>query len=465
MYLKALLCVPLILAGCTQYDGALSTPKSFDEFAYDARDAIPNDVPLPDPRSGQRPVVGVKKFLVSVIHWQDGDALNDSLIQHHTVSSDPDSLRSYILAASGGKLTLDGRMISYKSGPRPDMCKSGSPMPISLATSEGEKAARASGLDPASFDYLINVIDCGGYASAYMPGRIMGVYGQAGSPHVYKHELGHNLGYNHGYTYTQCSKEGNVVHAPAGCKTVLYGDSGDSVSGGGTLYPANNRWYSGWLDTSQAAVIGRTGLYRLGVLGRAGPQLYLIDRPGLAPAQIALEYRKPTPYDKFPVSDNRVNGVWVRYTNMAGSLLNTQVDGTPETASTADPTLLPGKILKDETAGITVKVCSTSSDGATIAVSVKNEAMPGCVPPPPYIGNPGNAYNPISFSGMGSPGAEIFLSCKYQGHETKLNTRVETTGEWRVAAPYLQLGYYTCEARQRVVNITSEARVITFNVR
>lgn len=410
MYLKALLGVPFVMAGCTPYIEAVPTSKSFDEYVYDEKDAIPNDIPLPDARSPQRPVIGVKKVLVSVIHWQDGDPLNDSMIQLHTVSSDPNSLSSYIRVASGGKLTLDGRMISYTSGPRPITCKKGSPLPIDLATAEGEKAARASGLDPASFDYLINVIDCGGNASADLPGRIMGVYHQAGDPHVYKHEFGHNLGYAHGSTFTQCPREGHSVSAPTGCTVIEYGDTGDSVSGGRTLYPANNRLYSGWLDNSQAAVIGKTGLYRLGVLGVMGPQLYLIDRPGLNPSQIALEYRKTTPYDIFPPDDNRVNGVWVRYTTMAGSLVNTQLDGTPETTSTADPTLLPGRTLVDPAA--VIHVCSTDLAGATITATFNGEARASCTPAlsKPTVEMPSagqqTGFRPI-VSGTGMPGTTV----------------------------------------------------------
>jgi len=105
----------------------------------------------------------------------------------------------------------------------------------------------------------------------------------------------------------------------------------------------------------------------------------------LTPSQIALEYRKPTHYDNFPPTDNRANGVWVRYTTMGNIVSNIQLDSTPETITTHDPTLQPGKYLKDGTAGISVKVCTTSNQGATVAVAVNNEAIPSCIaalPPP-----------------------------------------------------------------------------------
>lgn len=378
------LCTSFMLAACSQPEKMSLVRVADSSFDYNEQDFIAADVPFPKPGVNQRPVVGVKKALVSVIHWRDGDTLDKTMIEKHTLSSDPDSLRSYILAASLGKLTLDGQVISFVSGPRPDLCKSGAPYPMSLATAEGAKAAQANGLNPSSFDYLINVIDCGGGASAYVPGRIMGVYGQAGSPHVYKHEFGHNLGYAHGQTYIRCPIAGDRIDAPTGCTIRGYGDTGDSVSGGGTLYPAINRYYSGWLDTSQAVVINRSGFYRLGVLGSSDntyPQLYMINRTN-RPSQLTLEYRKPTRFDNFPPTDNRVNGVWMRYASMPASLYNTQLDATPETASTADPALSSsGRFIYDSAARMSVRVCTTTPTFAEVAVSIDSLQAPTCIRP------------------------------------------------------------------------------------
>lgn len=461
-----MLCTASILAGCA------GSHIPDNEFVYDERDAIPNAIPLPKPDINQRPVVGTKTVLVTVNHWQDGDALNYPLIKKHTLSSDPDSLQSYLHAASAGKLTLTGQVIESTSGPRPDQCKGGSPMPMALAIAEGKKTAQAHGLDPEQFDYVINVVDCGGNASAYRPGRLIGVYGQSGASHVYKHEFGHNLGYAHGNTYTKCPKEGDTLTAPTGCTVIAYGDTGDTVSGGATLYPANNRWYSGWLDNKQVAVIERTGLYRLGVLGQEGPQLYLINRLGLVPTQLAFEYRKPTPFDNFPPTDNRVNGVWVRYTSMGGYLLNTQLDATPETASTADPTLTGNIILKDEEAKISVGFCSRSDQGAIFAVAVNGEALPGCftaLPPPniqkPVAGAPA-AQNPIVFSGTGSPGAWMVIGYRKSG-ESKwnvINTVADATGVWSSTLAQLPASKYEGRVQQVMGLNPSQYNYVDFEV-
>ncbi len=434
------LCTSLMLAGCSQPD-ALSTNQLVDNtFNYNEQDFIPNDDPLPE-GINQRPIVGVKKVLVSVIHWQDGDTLNKPLIEKHTISTDPDSLRSYILAASLGKLTLDGQVISFTSGPRPDACKSGGDK-FSLATAEGVKAAQANGLDPSSFDYLINVIDCGGGGSALTPGRVMGVYGQAESPHVYKHEFGHNLGYAHGNTYTRCPKNSETVSAPTDCRTVGYGDTGDSVSGGGTLYPAFNRWYSGWLDASQAVTVKSTGIYSLGVLGTSGPQLYLIERPGNGTRTrnfLSLEFRRPTFFDNFPPNDNRVTGVWARFSTLvyySSYMINTQLDGTPETATTADPTLQPGRTLVDDVANFKVQTCQTRSNGASFAVALNGETLPACNAP--YLRAPAeDAKTPVRpvFSGSSTePSSDISVVDAHYPGRVLASTKSDIQGQWSVPA-------------------------------
>ncbi|EJM72388.1 hypothetical protein [Pseudomonas sp. GM55] len=486
--LLSALCTALTLAGCAQLDKPLTDNSAVGEFVYDERDVIPNDTPLPNEGINQRPVVGTKKVLVSVVHWQGERILNKPLIEKHTLSTDPTSLRSYILAASNGKLALTGQVIEHTSGPRPDLCikkvpadpnQKWPPYPAPLAQEEAAKAAKAQGLDPDSFDYIISVIECGGAASAW--GRNMNVYGQSGGPHVYYHEFGHNLAYDHGSTYTQCPKKDQTVTAPTGCDTISLGDTGDTVSGGGTLYPAFNRWYSGWLDNTQAATIKSSGLYRLGVLGSQGPQLYLISRPddpsepGRTLNYLSLEFRKPTIYDNFPPSDNRVSGVWVRFSTRVyynSHIINYQLDGTPETATTADPTLLPGKILKDQAAGITVKVCTASALGATIAVSVNGEFLPNCKPTgilPPSIETPVAAApatpNPIIFSGKSFPGARVDIYFRKVGEEWGVKTvDADATGFWRAPLPSLPAGSYNGRVIQSIGDNISLGNFRNFEV-
>ena len=442
-----MLCMTSILAGCVQPNGQSTDPVTESEFVYDERDVIATDIPLPKQGVNQRPVVGEKKILVSVINWKDEAILNPDVTFTNTLSTDPTSLRTYILAASGGKLTLSGQVISHTAERvRPEECKSGtSSYPMALAKEMGVEAAKKNNVNPEDFDYIFNVISCRGAANANLGGRYMGVYGQ-GSPHVYRHEFGHNLGYDHGSTYTKCPKNGDTVTAPNGCSTTFLGDTGDTVSGGGTLYPAFNRWYSGWLNPKQVATIKSTGLYRLGVLGGSGPQLYLVEQPSdgaRTQNYLSLEYRKPTNFDNFPATDNRVMGVWARFSTVVyynSKIINYQLDATPETATTTDPTLISHKIFADNTNGTTIKTCTVSDHGATVAIAFQNEPMPSCnpglLPAPtielPVVGAPPQP-KPVVVSGKSLPGALIIV--RLAGAESLASTSADTTGAWKTTLP------------------------------
>lgn len=398
------------------------------------------------PPSGilQRPVVGVRTVLVSVVNWQGENSLDKTAIEKLIFSTELRSLRSYIQAASGGKLLLTGQAISFTSRPRPEECKQHSPSsnPYWLSVAEGEKAAKANGLNPANFDYLINLIDCRGGASAFISGRAMGVYGATLGSHVYLHEFGHVLGYAHGFTFVRCSKTGESISAPEGCGQIQYGDTGDTVSGGSALYPAANRWYSGWLEPKQVATINRSGLYRLGVLGKGGPQLYVVDLSTDSRTRTfwAMEYRQPTLYDDFASTDNRITGLWLRYHQWiyySSYMINTQLDATPETAITTDPTLQPGQILVDHSAKLRIKTCSRDPKGLTMVVAVNDEPLPSCTPvlsPPTFTALAPNGvvgHRP-TVGGTGFPGSTVAIHYARDGYlMNRLGTAiVSADGYW-----------------------------------
>lgn len=373
MKLPAALLLPCLIATTMAY---ANTPDAMDD------DAILTDIPLPKAGVNQRPVVGEKTVLLVATHWLDSKEVDMRKLYADTASEEPGSYSDYLKQSSMGKLTLKWTTISVRID-KPY------PQNFSGALSDAEEAALKQGYDQKSYDYFFVLENSVSGGQAYMPGRALIVRGQykghhRGGHYIWAHEFGHNLGFNHGETYTKCPKDNDTVFAPDQCEiapAIPATDTGDPVSQGRGLYPANYRWYASWLDNSQVAVIERSGLYRLGVLGQSGPQLYLINRTGLTPRQIALEYRQPTHYDNFPPTDNRADGVWVRYTTMGGTVKNLQLDATPETATTSDPTLQPGRTLVDDSAKIKVKVCSTDTSGASIAVSVGGETLPDCDPP------------------------------------------------------------------------------------
>lgn len=438
-------------------------------------DAIPTNTPLPKAGVNQRPVVGEKTVLLVATHWLDSKEVDMQKLYADTASEEPGSYSDYLKQSSMGKLTLKWTTISVRID-KPY------PQNFSGALRDAEEAALKQGYDQKSYDYFFVLENSVGGGEAYMPGRSLIVRGQykghhRGGHYIWAHEFGHNLGFNHGETYTKCPKDNDTIFAPDQCEinpAIPATDTGDPVSQGRGLYPANYRWYAGWLDNSQVAVIERSGLYRLGVLGQSGPQLYLINRTGLTPRQVALEYRKPTHYDNFPPTDNRANGVWVRYTTMGGTVKNFQLDGTPETTTTTDPALLPGKTLKDQHAGITISVCTASPDGATVAVAVNGEAVPTCstvvLSPPvvqiPTVGAPA-APNPVVFSGTSRPGAIIQFLYRADGGTTWTSipeTIADAKGDWRILLPTLEAGQYESITRQLIGKSASPYKSRDFKV-
>jgi len=400
-------------------------------------DAIPTNIPLPKAGVNQRPVVGEKTVLLVATHWLDSNEVDMQKLYTDTASEQPGSFSDYIRQSSMGKLNLKWTTVSVRID-KPY------PQNFSLALRDADEAALKQGYDQKSYDYFFVLENSVGGGEAHLPGRALIVRGQykghyRGGHYIWAHEVGHNLGIRHGETYTKCPKDNETIFAPDQCEVapaIPATDTGDPVSQGRGLYPANYRWYAGWLDNSQVAVIERSGLYRLGVLGQSGPQLYLINRTGLTPRQIALEYRKPSHYDNFPPTDNRANGVWVRYTTMGNRVENVQLDGTPETASTADPTLQPGRSLIDDSARIKVKVCSTDANGASIAVSVEGESLPDC--DTPFISAPrqDGVTGPLPmFSGSASvPNATITVISIGNPAKVLATTKADELGRWSVRA-------------------------------
>ncbi|WP_347904377.1 transposase [Pseudomonas purpurea] len=452
-----MLCAAVVQGGCVRPP---SDYKSLDPGA------ILSNEPQPRPGINQRPVTGTKKVLLVVGQWTGQPALDKDLLWKQSLApAEKTSLRSYITDVSGGKLTLEGRMITVALGAKPANCDN-----LDEVTRPAERAVREqSNLEPDDYDYLFIAAYCNGttLSSARTSGRTLGIYHQPANANTWIHRFGNNLGFLQAFTYSACPVSGDSVEAPGRCKTIDATDYGDPVSGGtDALYPANYRWYAGWLDDTQVARVQHSGFYRLAALGTAGPQTYLIDRSGGGPKQIAVEVRQPgQTWDKFPAGDNRVKGVWTRYTDMGTYAQNFQVDGTPLTLSTIDPTLTAKKQLVDQAAGITVKVCTVSEGfGATLSVGIKGETPPDCssskLPKPVVTSHSnGDVVGPIPiFGGTSLPGAVIIVTA-YKGSEPVVagGGVANAKGEWSVKLTKpLPSGPYRVTVSQTMATVLSQ---------
>ncbi|UVL78848.1 hypothetical protein LOY24_01520 [Pseudomonas putida] len=433
----------LVLAvslGCA----AVNASAGNDDFLDDV-EALPASKVFTNGEMPKFPVLGKRRVVVVVGQWSNSSNVDPAVIRQQLFSDDPRSLRSFVLASSDNKLSLEEfKLLTPSFGEKPSgNCSNGDIYP------RAERAIEAAGLNQHEYDQLIVAVACQGGANAGMPGNRMILFGQGGSSHVFLHEYGHNLGVDHPRTYANCRRSGDTVYAPEGCAVSSIADSGDPVGGGTGLYPAVNRAFAGWLDERQSSEITKTGIYKLSALGEPGPQAYAIRRPGKN-EYIMLEHRQANPPYDFPAEDNRSIGVWVRYSTVGSNVSSILLNANPEDTTFAKPTLLPSRKLIDEAAGVKLHVCITSGKGRFFAVSVNNERLPDCTATPavPLVTSPEQGQDVLIapvFAGSGIPGASIEIGIS----DKTASTIVDAQGHWRFVDNEIRPeGEYSFRVRQ-----------------
>jgi hypothetical protein len=380
------------------------------------------------------PMVGKKAVLLIVGQWNDADNYTAQALQEQIFSDDPRSLRSFVLAASGGKLSLDEfKTITPDFGAKP-----GSRCDSSDMYQRAAAAMAREGIEATDYDHYFVVVKCQGGANAAMPGNRAVFLGMGSTSHAFLHEFGHNLGGGHPFTYMDCPQNADTIFAPEGCTTSkAITDSGDPVGGGSALYPAITRAFTGWLSDQEQGEITKAGVYRLAPLGTNGPQLYTIRRPGTN-EYINFEYRQANPPYDFPEDDNRNQGLWIRYSTVTTAVASLQLNANPQDTSIQTPTLLPGKQLVDQIAGVKVRTCSAGAEGVLFAVALgDDQALPDCKGPvaAPVVSIPAAGSEVMSrpvIAGTGIPGATVIVAQSYKPEVTLARTTVDARGNWRV---------------------------------
>lgn len=402
------------------------------------------------------PIEGKRRVILIVGQWSNASNFTGAEIREQVFSSEPRSLRSFVLAASGGRLDLEEfRTITPDFGRKPDGVCTNTDI-YGRATAAIEQA----GIKPEEYDQRFVVVNCQGGANANIPGTSAIFFGKGSSTHVWLHEFGHNMGVNHPRSLLDCARQTGYVLAPESCTQSLnFSDSGDPVGGGQGLYPAVSRAFAGWLSEQEQGRITRTGLYRLAPLGRDGPQLYSIRRPGTN-QWITLEFRRPVPPYDFPSEDQRNKGLWVRFTTVTNQIQSLQLNANPEDTSLNSPTLIPGQGLRDEAAHVTVKVCSAGDEGAEFVVAIDGDPLPSCnsiVAPSittPAIDSPVQRRPMIA--GTGLPGAHIVVAQINKPNTVLAQATVDARGNWRALIDEaLPPGAFTFSARHVMKGSTS----------
>lgn len=391
------------------------------------------------------PVTGKQRVLLVIGKWADGSTTDPDVQWNQVFGANKESLRSWTLASSYGRLQLDpvetanGRkMLIADFGPRPaGNCNHGD------LQARGRDAAVKANLSD-DYDYLFVAAKCQGGAVATVSGRTISLFGQGGSAHVWRHEYGHNLGTHHPDMYINCPLSMAGLKVPEGCAVKPTKDPGDPTGGGATHYPGITRAFAGWLAPSEYGLLTATGLYSLANLGSAGPQLYVFQSPH-DKRFISIEYRKD-------VASPANSGVWVRYSNVRSSVKSILVNANVADTVGNPPQFKAGQTLHDAQAGLRVNVCSTGSD-ATLAVALGNDALPACTGvavaalQTPGAGSTATQY-PL-FSGTGIPGAQVRIAQSHNPGNILATTRVDARGKWQVLSEkVLPTGRYSVSTQQ-----------------
>ena len=241
---------------------------------------------------------------------------------------------------------------------------------------DARAAARAAGLDPATFDRDVVAFAAlfPGYSGkAYVGGKGVWLNGSFGAS-VTAHELGHNYGVHHANFWQ--TTDGSVIGAGA---NVEYGNVFD-VMGRGGVKGQMNAWFKSrmdWLAPADFTSVTASGTYRIEP----------VDDPAAA-GQRALKIVKNTTKNYWLefrqlYTTNRwaMNGLMLNwgYNNNTGSHL---LDTTPGSANAQnDAPVLVGRTFSDTETGIHITPVARATTPPSMDVVVKLGAFPGNTPP------------------------------------------------------------------------------------
>lgn len=285
---------------------------------------------------------------------------------------------------------------------------------VGLIAREADKAATAAGVDLAAYDRLIylapqNACSVAGYNNGpgVWPSRTWLITDRVDARLV-AHELGHNFGLSHSMA-TDCGS----AALGGSCTTYSYGDLADTMGSGDTPhFNAFQKETLGWLDASGQPPIthvAASGRYVLAPLETAGTGARALRIPrGIDPASgqmnyYYVEYRQPVGFDAgLGATGNLARGVLVHTGGPSApdgvqqqSLLLDMTPGSYASASDdfVDSALVVGATYADSAAGISLRVVSADTTGATVDVVVGDAGAPACTRTSPalQVAGPGTA--------------------------------------------------------------------------
>lgn len=257
-------------------------------------------------------------------------------------------------------------------------------------------AAQSAGVDLSGYDNIIMMFpyssSCNWSGMAEVSGTNSWLNGGPQVPTIV-HELGHNYGLMHASTES-CTNNGQTVTISSTCTYSEYGDPYDPMGFGGFFHFNNyNKGRLGLYMASNTQTITASGTYT--VAPEEQPNGVISLRVPVGGNYYYIEDRKNTDqFDFFGSNDPAVNGVFIRIAPDYSQLSHTYLlDATP--SSTTDVQALPlGQTFTDSAHGISVKVLSIGSVGATVQVNL--------AAPPADSTPPTQPTGLSSYTGIGS---------------------------------------------------------------
>jgi chitodextrinase len=368
-----------------------------------------------------------KKLAVILVNFEDDTAEPYTPEQvRQEIWTNPNSIRAFFAESSfgqvelGSKVNPNGDVYGYYTIP---YSRGSSGCPTAMWREAALAAAQKAGVDLSGYTnimFLWPEAPCGWAGSAVVGGTYSYLNGELGNgwEALAAHELGHNFGLYHARSLICHDAAGNTItYSPneSNCHAEEYGDPYD-VMGSGPHYEYNNYFKGilGWLPASaiQTATASGTFLLQPDETLHGGIQLLRIPMHTNSSGEheyYYLEFRQPSLFDDW--STNRFTapmpveeGVTVR---LGGEFFG----ATPSELLNMNPTLLPpthpmyewyaplmpGESYMDPAGGFTITTNSTSSAGASVAITYPGGGTPTSTPestPPSSSAHPPSSTPP-----------------------------------------------------------------------
>lgn len=318
---------------------------------------------------GVEAATGSKKVLVILFNFlndQRRPFTKDQVYQ--TIFGDYNSVNAYFKEASGGRLSISGEVIDWRS----QGVNFGSD-PCIKPTASLTNALLLGNNTPLNFDQYIFIspkMDCQTEAGS-LAGRadtINAIWmNGVNDVQIYVHELGHNIGINHAADL-RCGS--NSIDSYDNCNIYEYGDYLDSMGNYNKISPHYNSPHKlslGWIGANQIIDVNESGTYTISPLEENGQSLAIRIPKKDTGEDYFLEYRQPIGFDS-SLPNNPYNGAVLHITSASNSNTPWDPAWTKLVHPNNNSSLSDGASFFDKQNGITITQVSHDPGKVTLDI-------------------------------------------------------------------------------------------------